>query len=126
MADTKATVAMLKAMMNAYNKHDLDSIMSFCAEDCVLDMPRGPHPYGQRFIGAAAVREALQSRFDGIPNVRYDDDNHFVTGDMGVSQWTLRGKTPGGEHIEVRGLDILTFRNGKITKKDAYWKIVER
>lgn len=121
-----ATVATLKAILDAFNDHDLDRIMSFCAKDCAIDMPRGPDRWGRRYVGAAAVREALQSRFDGLPDVGYDEDTHFASGDMGVSQWRLRGTTPSGERIDVRGVDILTFRDGKVIKKDAYWKIVER
>ncbi len=30
-----------------------------------------------------------------------------------------------GEQIRVRGVDLLESRNGKIIKKDSYWKIVE-
>jgi ketosteroid isomerase-like protein len=28
-----------------------------------------------------------------------------------------------GEQIEVRGCDLWTFRDGKIIKKDSFWKI---
>src|ERR671917_888072 len=43
------------AILDAFNAHDLDAIMGFFAEDCSLDMPRGPDPWGQRFVGKAAV-----------------------------------------------------------------------
>ncbi|HEY5857105.1 MAG TPA: hypothetical protein VIW24_24475 [Aldersonia sp.] len=34
---------------------------------------------------------------------------------------------PGvGRPVTVRGCDFYTFRDGKIVKKDSYWKIVER
>jgi hypothetical protein len=60
----------------------------------------------------------------GIPDVRYTDDSHFVAGDIGVSQWTLRGTTVKGGKLEVRGCDFFTFaKDGKIVKKDSYWKI---
>jgi len=124
--ETGASVKTLKAILDAFNAHDLDRIMSFFSDDCVLEMPRGPDPWGGRFSGAAAVREALRSRFTGIPNVHYGNDAHFVSGDMGVSQWTLRGTSAKGESIEVRGCDFFTFRHGKGVKKDSYWKIRER
>src|SRR5262249_59903944 len=72
-----------------------------------------------------AVREGLRTRFAGIPDVRYEEDRHFVSGDVGVSQWTLRGTSTKGERIEVRGCDFYTFRDGKIVKKDSFWKIRE-
>ncbi len=126
MPETGPTIATLKAILDAFNAHDLDRIMSFFADDCVLEMPRGPDPWGARSIGSAAVRESLRSRFAGIPDVRYDDDTHFVAADIGVSRWTLRGTSTANETIEVHGCDFYTFRNGKIAKKDSYWKIRQR
>lgn len=116
----------LKALVKAFNDHDLDRIMGFFAADAVLEMPRGPKPWGSRFVGAAAVREALRGRLDGLPDVHYGDERHFVDGDMGISQWTLTGTPASGPPIEVRGCDFYTFRDGKVVKKDSFWKIVER
>jgi len=39
---------------------------------------------------------------------------------------TLTGTTVDGERIEVRGRDLWTFRGDRITRKDSFWKIVER
>lgn len=44
---------------------------------------------------------------------------------MAFSEWTLTGTTPSGERVEVRGTDHLEFRDGKIIRKDSYWKMVE-
>ena len=33
----------------AFNAHDLDRIMELFADECVLDMPRGPDPWGSRY-----------------------------------------------------------------------------
>jgi hypothetical protein len=30
-----------------------------------------------------------------------------------------------GKKIEVRGVDLLEFAEGKITRKDYFWKILE-
>ena len=117
----------LKLVLDAFNRHDLDAIMSFFTEDCSFDMPRGPHSFGLRYRGKSAVREGLGSRFSGIPDVHYGDDRHFVSksGDRGVSEWLLTGTSISGERIEVRGCDLFEFsRDGKIRRKDSYWKIV--
>ena len=119
------SVDLLRAILAAFNAHDLDAIMSYFADDCSLDMPRGPEPWGQRFVGAAAVREALATRFRGLPDVRYSDDRHWVSGDFGVSEWLLTGTTVDGRRVRVRGCDHWEFRSGKIIRKDSYWKIVE-
>lgn len=117
------TVDTLKQITAAFNDHDLDTIMSYFAEDAVFETPRGPEPCGRRLAGRAAVREGLAARFTGIPDVHYSDDDHFVSGNRGASEWTLTGTTTDGEQIEVRGCDLWTFRDGEVTRKDSYWKI---
>ncbi|MBC7947348.1 MAG: nuclear transport factor 2 family protein [Chitinophagaceae bacterium] len=120
------TVDTLKQVLDAFNRHDLDEIMSYFGEDCSFDMPRGPEVWGKRYVGKDQVREGLASRFKGIPDVHYSDDRHWVAGDRGVSEWTLTGTTTAGIRVEVRGCDLWEFRKGKIIRKDAYWKIVEK
>ena len=123
MGTDKPSVAILKAILAAFNNHDLDGVMRFFSEDCVLEMPRGPDPWGTRYTGFAAVKEGLRSRFIGIPDVHYSDDTHCVCGDTGISRWTLRGTSIDGTRIEVNGCDFYTFDRGKVVKKDSYWKI---
>lgn len=118
------TAETLKDILDAFNRHDLDAIMSYFAEDSVFEMPRGPDPWGQRFVGKARVREGLAGRFAGIPDVHYGEDRHWVCGDYGVSEWTLTGTTVAGARIEVRGCDLWEFRDGLVVRKDSYWKIV--
>jgi len=116
----------LKRVLAAFNRHDLDAIMSFFTDDCLLNMPRGPAPAGRTAVGKDAVRALLASRFEGIPDVLYSHDRHFVAGDRGASEWLLTGTTRAGERVEVRGCDLFEFRGDKISRKDSFWKIVEK
>ena len=120
-----ATVALLKGFLQAFNRHDLDAIMGYFADDCVLYMPRGARPRGDRYVGKEDVRAGLAKRFEGIPDVHYGEDRHWACGDVGVSEWTLTGTTASGQRVEVRGVDLLELAHGKITRKDSFWKIVE-
>ena len=119
------TVDTLTAIADAFNRHDLTAIMAFFTDDAIFESPRGPDPWGRRFEGKASVREGLAARFSGIPDVHYGDDDHFVAGDRGASEWTLTGTSTDGVRLEVRGCDLWTFRDGLVTKKDSFWKIVE-
>lgn len=118
------TVETLQAVLDAFNRHDLDAIMVHFADDAVFESPRGPDPWGTRFVGKVAVREGLAARFTGIPDVHYGEDRHFVSGDRGVSEWLLTGTTTAGERLAVRGCDLWEFRDGLVIRKDSYWKIV--
>ena len=84
----KATVEMLQGLLDAFNAHDLNAVTNFFADDALLEMPRGPDPWGRRLQGREEVRS--------------------------------------GERVEVRGCDLFDFRGDKITRKDSYWKLVER
>jgi ketosteroid isomerase-like protein len=117
----------LKQICDAFNEHNLDKIMGHFAEDCVLEMPRGNQPWGSRSEGHENVRKALATRFEGLPDVHYGNAQHFVdsSANTGISKWTLTGTRRDGQRIEVWGCDFYTFREGKVTRKDSYWKIVE-
>ena len=119
-------VRVLHEVLDAFNRHDLDAIMSYFAEDAVFETPRGSDPWGRRFVGKAGVRQGLAARFDGIPDVHYGEDSHFACARRGVSEWTITGTSVDGLRIEVRGCDIWAFdADGLITRKDSFWKIRE-
>jgi ketosteroid isomerase-like protein len=122
----KDKLEVLRQVLDAFNRHDLDTIMSKFADDCVLETPRGAERWGQRFVGKDDVRKGLAARFVGIPDVHYGDDGHFVSGNRGVSEWTITGTTVDGDRIDVRGCDLWTFTDdGKLERKDSFWKIRE-
>jgi steroid delta-isomerase-like uncharacterized protein len=119
------TVHLMKAFLDAFNRHDLNAIMDYFADDCVFYMPRGAGPRGDRYTGKEAVRAGLAKRFEGIPDVHYGEDQHWACGNLGLSEWTLTGTASSGKRLEVRGVDVLEFFDGKITRKDSFWKLVE-
>ena len=124
-ADSSTILKVLEKLLDAFNRHDLDAIMGYFADDATFDMPRGPEPWGRRWVGKEQVRKGLKSRFTGIPDVHYSDARHWVCGDeFGVTDWTLTGTTTGIA-LNVRGCDHYTFRDGNVVRKDSYWKIVE-
>jgi len=121
----EANLKVLEQVLDGFNRHDVDTIMAFFSDDAVFESPRGPKPWGMRFEGRDAVAAGFAARFEGIPDVHYGQDTHFVCGDSGVSEWTLTGTTTAGDRLEVRGCDIWTFRGDQIVRKDSFWKIVD-
>jgi ketosteroid isomerase-like protein len=116
--------AVLRGVLDAFNRHDLDAIMAHFAADAVFESPRGPDRWGRRFVGREEVRAGLAARFEGIPDVHYGDDDHFACGSRGVSEWTLTGTTTDGVVLDVRGCDLWTFgADGLIARKDSFWKL---
>ena len=125
MATAETATPILQAFMNAFNAHDVDAIMSFFTDDCVFDTARGPAPAGRRLVGKDQVREGVELLFDGIPDIRFEHDHHWVCGNRGVSEWTVRGTQQSGERMEMRGCDLFELVDGRIRRKDSFCKIVD-
>ena len=69
-------------------------------------------------------RRGLMTRFETTPDVRYSEIENFADGSTGMSKWLLTGTNLQGEKMSVRGCDFYTFEDGKVIRKDSYWKIV--
>jgi steroid delta-isomerase-like uncharacterized protein len=116
------TVETLEAFSAAWNSHDLDALMSFMTEDCVFETVSGTEVYGSRFVGRDAVRAAFESAWKNFPDARWRNGRHFVAGDRGCSEWLFTGTGADGKRIEANGVDVFTFRDGKIHIKNAFRK----
>ncbi|AOY94587.1 DUF4440 domain-containing protein [Cupriavidus sp. USMAA2-4] len=122
MSDTQVTVATLQAFNDAWNRHDIDALMAFMADDCEFHAVAGPELTGRAFRGRAAVREGFLLAWQTFPDAAWVDGEHFVSGQRGVSESTFRGTRADGTRIEARMVDVFTFRDGRIAVKNAYRK----
>ena len=118
----EVTVEMLEAFADAWNRHDIDDLMSFMTEDCVFESSAGDGQHGTRFEGAEAVRAGYARAWADYPDAQWQNARHFVQGDRGVSEWIFTGTNAEGKRSEVAGCDIFTFRDGKILVKNSYRK----
>jgi steroid delta-isomerase-like uncharacterized protein len=105
-----------------WNRHDVDLLMTFMAEDCVFESTAGPEARGARHAGRERVRQAFARVFEAFPDARFGEVRHFVAGDRGVSEWRFTGTTAEGKSVEVDGCDLFTFAGDKIARKSAYFK----
>lgn len=117
------STALLEAFAEAYNRHDLEALLSMVTEDCVFDMAAGPEPWGARHSGHAALRAALPWAWLTWPDAQWLDATHAVAGDRGFSEWTFRATEPDGRVIEMRGVDLFVLRGGLIARKDSFRKL---
>ncbi|MCC4118432.1 nuclear transport factor 2 family protein [Aromatoleum toluclasticum] len=119
---SEATAETLKAFADAWNRHDIEALMGFMAEDCVFHAVAGPELFGKSFVGRDAVRAGFELAWQTFPDAAWLDGEHFVCGDRGVSESTFSGTKADGTRIEARMVDVFTFRDGKIAVKNAYRK----
>lgn len=116
------TTEFLQAFADAWNRHDIDALMSFMADDCAFEASAGPDVCGQRAEGREAVRTAFAEVWATFPDAHWGDARHFVCGDRGVSEWTFSGTRPDGSAVEMQGCDLFRFNDGKIALKNSYRK----
>ncbi len=121
----EVTVALLEAIGAAFNRHDVDAIIGFFAEDGVFDNALGPDIHGARYVGRERLRAFFQELMASHPDIQWQPIDNRVAGDKGYSEWRRRCTLPSGEKQDWLGLDIFTFRDGLIAKKDTYFKRVE-
>ena len=120
------TVALIDRIQDAFNRHDVDGILSHFAEDVVWLMARGPEAkVGRKLVGKQAIGDVLTARYKQIPDMRWADMRHWVMGDKAISEWTVQGTLPDGRKLDLLGCDLWEFRGELVTRKDTYWKVVE-
>jgi ketosteroid isomerase-like protein len=112
----------LKALFEAFNRHDIDQVMPFFADDCVFFGAAGSEATGTRFEGKEAIAQAFSQVWARLPDVQWRNTRHFSTGEFGLSEWLFTGTQADGKRIEAQGCDLFRFRDGKIVGKDAYRK----
>ena len=113
---------LLDRFVNAWNRHDVDALMSMMTDDCVFQASAGPDADGQRSEGRQAVRAAFAAVFEAFHDAHWAGATYFVAGNRGVSEWTFTGTRQDGSRVEVTGCDLMTFRDGKIAVKNSYRK----
>jgi steroid delta-isomerase-like uncharacterized protein len=116
------SMTLLNRFAEAWNRHDLDALMSMMTDDCVFDASAGRQAHGQRSEGKQAVRAAYAAVFETFHDAHWASPRHFVAGNRGVSEWTFTGTHADGTQVEVNGCDLFTFRDGKIAVKNSYRK----
>jgi len=114
----------LKATFDAFNRHDIEGVMTHFDENCVFYTVAGDNEYGNKIEGRATIAKAFEGVWTAMPDVQWADHSHFLSedGTRGVSQWTFRATNPDGSRTEVQGVDLFRIRDGKIVEKQAIRK----
>ena len=104
---------------DAFNRDDLDAVMTFFADDAVYD-----EFDGKRSRGKAAIRAAFEPQFLGaFGRIRFEAEDLFVdpVSGKGLIRWLCTLERDGRKR-GWRGLDILHVREGQIAEKLTYAK----
>ena len=79
---SQPTVDFLKAFGDAWNRHDIEALMSMMDDDCVFHAVAGPDLMGKSFVGRDEVRAGFELAWKTFPDAAWLDGDHFVVGDI--------------------------------------------
>ncbi len=123
LAPAAVDLGKLEAFAQAWNRHDIEGLMTFMSDDCVFHGSAGIESCGSRHVGPAAVRAAFVKAWTDFPDAQWTRARHVVCGQRGLSEWTFVGtRASDGLRIEVDGCDLFTFSGQKIRVKDSWRK----
>jgi ketosteroid isomerase-like protein len=119
---TELTRELVDAVGDAFNANDIDAVMQYFADDVIFDHAAGPEAHGQRFEGAETIRKVFSGLFDKVENVHWETLDCRISGDKAFCEYLRTAKHPDGTKEEFMSVDILTFKAGRIIRKDTYYK----
>ena len=114
---TRTTVERFNA---AINRQDIAAVAELL-DDATVFENTNPAPDGTRIEGKEAVRAFWQKWFSNNAGARFEAEELIVAGDRCTVRWVYR-KMRDGKPWHLRGVDIITVRNGKILAKLSYVK----
>lgn len=118
--DDATTRTTIERFNEAFNRHDVDAVMAVMTDDCVFESTTPP--LGTRVEGGDAVRAAWVEFFASSPTAHFDTEECIVHGDRAVVRWRYTWTADDGTPAAVRGVDVMTVRDGKVAEKLSYVK----
>lgn len=119
------SLELIDEITEAFNRHDVDAVVSHFADDGVFLLARGDKPWGRRLEGKAEIHAFLAKRFAEFPDMRWETISRWSVGNRAAFEWIVRATLPSGEKMELHGCDLYEFRGDKMVRKDTYWKSIE-
>ena len=113
----------LRAFFDAWNAHDVETIVSYFIADGAYHASIGPDDAGTSFIGTSELRRGVAAFLDNYGDVHYTDLVVGMSGnDRAFASWTFHGISPDGIPLTYRGVDLFVIDGDRIAVKDAYRK----
>jgi ketosteroid isomerase-like protein len=120
MSSTETTRSIVDRFNEAFNRHDADALSHLLTDDTVFENT-SPPPDGLRIEGKAAVVQFWRDWFSRNSDSTFEAEDMIVCGDRAVVCWVYR-KLRNGQPWHLRGVDVFTIREGKVSAKLAYVK----
>ncbi len=114
--DAAATISVVERFNDAFNRHDVDAVMTLMTDDVVFENT-SPPPEGERYEGQPGVRAFWETFFAESPRADFVAEDTFAAGD----RCTVRWRYSWGDG-RIRGVDVFRVQDGKVAEKLSYVK----
>lgn len=124
---TTRAAQLMREAFDAITAKDLDRLAALWDERSTDDFVA----LGTIVTGETALRGFFGELFDAMPDLHMTLESvHDVDEHIAVGQWRLEGDftggpfqgiEPTGRHVELRGIDVMRFEDGKLRHNDVYY-----
>jgi steroid delta-isomerase-like uncharacterized protein len=112
-----------KALVEVYDKKNLDYIDEVCAEDY-----RGHDPMAGTY-DREGLKAAAKGYFEAFPDMSFKILEAYAEGNTCVCRWEIhathqgsfQGLDPSGNEVRGEGVTIFKFKDGKIVEDLEFW-----
>ena len=105
----------IAAYNEAWNAHDLDTIVSLHAPGMVFEN----HTAGERAEGDE-VREHIGAIFENWPDLAFAGRRLYARDGLVGGEWAATATAAGGRRLTRDGRDVFPCEDGRILRKDVY------
>ena len=123
--ETPTPSEVARTIFEALSKRDLDTAMKFSTDDAVDDFVA----IGE-FRGRLAIRRFFEELLAAFPDFVIEVDRIFGDNSAAVVQWhaagtfsggKFQGIEPTGKHVQIRGVDVMEFAEGRYVHNTIYY-----
>ncbi|MGD9713030.1 MAG: nuclear transport factor 2 family protein [Thermomicrobiales bacterium] len=105
---------------DAWNAADLDGVLAMITADCVFENT-SPPPDGATYVGKTEIAAAWAPVL-ATPGMHFEAEEVFAAGDRVVIRWIYHWVNSDGSAGHIRGVDVMTVRDGLVAEKLSYVK----
>ncbi|REJ82881.1 MAG: ester cyclase [Bacteroidetes bacterium] len=121
----KNKVAMQK-ILESFSTGNVDNLGNYIADDCVEHTP-DPNISA---TGLEGVKQMIAMYRSSFPDMKVNIMSMTAEGDMVITHYNMTGTNSGpmgempptGKSMNVNGVDVVKFKDGKATEHWGYWE----
>jgi steroid delta-isomerase-like uncharacterized protein len=110
-----------EAWIAAWNSHDVAKWATYFTSDIYYE----DVTFAEINRGSEEAKKFASEFFEAVPDLKLELEGSSVEGAHGSIQWILTGTDKGiyktGKKFKVRGVSIITIKNGKISRSLDYY-----